>query len=225
VALPMFVQAEPATKDVVARGLVTYLDSNPNSSIAKYLGVYLVGQDNLDGALMGSAYLNNESNESPVYQLAFRINNGLETMVEGYWKGDLPTTASTTDYWCNDRGNDVFVEKAFYNISGTVSTTVSFYMATSTENGLALYTTAPFSTIIDAVSMVTSTLNPTYNSYADAGTNGTQLTRVADGECVVTQQLVTNNNGCDGSVCEAVTSTNRGWTGEWGFKYRYVMDL
>jgi len=222
-----YVKADGNPNDYAVRSLSTYLDAHPDSEVAKLLARVVLTLNGVNPDAIGAARANPESDESPVYGLAYRVAQTNKAIVEKRYHNDLTYSATTTDYWCNNLGVDINVENAYVNIDGTVSSTQTYYIATSTGSGLALYTTIPFSTIIDAKLVATSTVDMVrrLNSNEDQGTNGTQGTVVTNGQCVVVQVLNPYSNGCTGALCEAVTSTNNGHTDSWGFKYNYIKNL
>jgi hypothetical protein len=230
-----YVKADGNPNDYAVRSLATYLDSHPDSQVAVLLAKIVLSLNGVDNNAIGAYRAAPGSDESPVYKLAYRIGQSNLAIVEGWYRGDMPSvatsattvTATTSDYWCNDLGVDADVMYGYIKLTGTVSSTFNLYMATSSANSLPLYTTVPFSTIIDAKQVVTSTASITrlYNSFEDQGTNGSQSTVVATGECVLVKMKNLYNDGCTGALCESVTSSARGWVGTWGFKYKYIKNL
>lgn len=129
--------------------------------------------------------------------------------------------------WRNTTGRKVVVDKAEMRTTGTASSSYLFYVGTSTaaSNTSFDFGTAMFSELIDAPSLATSSPIKVFTSMSDTdqGTNGRGAIEVEDGEYVLfmfrKQDLI---NSCSGSVCEAATSTNRGFNVRWLLEGHYI---
>lgn len=169
--------------------------------------------------------------------------NGSKFVCEGWGRFALPTSTTTASE-VNRIGRDAVVDYAEVELTGTVSSTFYVYVgtATTTETGYANGATGlrprP-DNLIDGYNFVTSSVavdSPdtldTYrniiNSVNDAGTLGINAAPFTSSSAVVLflqNQVAGTNGNCPPGVCEAVTSTNRGYSGFLKYHYRYEIDL
>lgn len=141
-------------------------------------------------------------------------------------EGDL-LAGENQGAWRNTTGRRVVIEYAEMRTTGVASSSYLFYAGTSTTATCTScnFSTANFSELIDAPSLATSSPIKVFNSISDTdqGTNGRGAIEVEDGEYVLfmfrKQDLI---NSCSGSVCEAATSTNRGFNVRWLLKGHYI---
>lgn len=235
------VKAEEPAKDFALRTVSAYLASNPDSNIAQ--GILAVLNKDEAPQDVGVTQLNNESNESPVHRVAFRTENGLGSVVEFWASGNLPSVASatTTDYLdvsgiaAVAKNQEVFITYGDVCLTGTVSSTINVSMGTSTTKFVVWNTSdGEPQGFMDDVNFATSTTNVRFsngyracrNSIKDLGTLGMNEIRLTTSTPYMTVFVQdAYNQGCGGVGCEAVTSTNRGWTGTWLVKGFYRKDL
>ena len=125
--------------------------------------------------------------------------------------------ATTTAYFTNSSGYGMYVDGhgMFVKFSGTVSSTVAVGCGLSTSGtGLAAYTTTPPVDIIAATNVVTSTAGTAAASLVQPAATVVGYTYLPNGSSLLCGWYQPYDNGCSGSKCEAVTSTNRGYTAE-----------
>lgn len=137
------------------------------------------------------------------------------------WTGGQIGARSNQASFRNTTGRTIYVDLAEMVTTGTASSTYQFFVATSTTATRSDNFTDPFSTLIDAFTLATSTTVRAVNSIKDAGTNGRSVIPVTDGQYVLLTFQQTYNNTCNGSLCETATSTNRGFNVNWFLRYHY----
>ncbi len=138
--------------------------------------------------------------------------------------GTINAGANTAS-WKNKTGRKVVITYAEMRTTGTASTTFDFYAATSSAATVSTFDfgAAPFSELIDAKRVATTTAILVVNSIIDQGTNGRGAIEVEDGEFVFLgfrQSFATNS--CNGAWCESATSTNRGFNVRWVLHGHYL---
>lgn len=151
---------------------------------------------------------------------------GTQTIVDEYINGlkvgdrssrwvalSIPAGVNQVGY-VNRTGHGVIVDGVEFLTDGVASSTFKVFAATSTTGvvSTAYDFTRPFSSLIDGEIIATST--PAYKLITSEGATSTVNQRavyVPDGQGVVIGFIQTYGNPCTGSVCEAATSTNRGF--------------
>lgn len=123
--------------------------------------------------------------------------------------------------WTNNTGQTISVQDAEVNTTGTASSTVKFYVGTSTKATVADSfnpATAPFwSQIIDAFSLATGTPSGLWaDNIANHKTSFPGTVNVAAGQSIL---FVADSFCLTTGACETATSTNRGWTSMLNFEY------
>lgn len=132
--------------------------------------------------------------------------------------GTIPL-GSNQGAWCNSGakgvGKTVYVDLARITTSGTASSTMKVYTATSTSATIASDFNAPFGTLINGFNLATSSLATTTGS-TDYRRTGFGIIAVPVGQCVVTQiQAAAASCPTTGGSCESATSTSRGFALDW----------
>lgn len=217
-------------RERVVVSLAGYLDQHPDANVARMLALWLVPdqQDVAQGILL------QQTDESPVNKVCYRDSDGARCIATGWEEITLPTTASTTVAEPNLTGTDVIVDYAETELKGTVSSTVNIYVGVTSSPYVAWDAASgkrPDS-LMDGTSYATSTANIEYsrnyrnlrNSWEDQGTGGVQASRMASSSYFVVF-LQTADTPCPSTQCEAVTSSNRGYTGTARYKYHYSKSL
>lgn len=142
------------------------------------------------------------------------IKPGDQTVI---WKKGTIGAGQNQGSWRNNLGKTVFVDLSEVYTTGTASSSIKIYVATSSSATLSSDFAAPFASGIDGKAVATSTVltNFVYNSSKDAGTNGRHVFPVVSGEYVVTailQDTTACLSGGAGLACESATSTSRGFS-------------
>lgn len=148
-------------------------------------------------------------------------------------------TSQNIDYWTNKTGRTVLIEGTDViqqagtggSSKGYASSTMRISVfATTTISNINPYVSPKVSSstmsnfLIDNVRVATSSpVNYVWNGDIGGGTNATGTIAVPDGSSVVIfLQQGDYQANCTGSVCEAATSTNRGFNLGWFLSGHYV---
>jgi len=121
--------------------------------------------------------------------------------------------------WCNSGvrsvGKTAYVNFAGITTSGTASSTMKVFIATSTTATIASDYVAPFGSLINNFQLATSSLATTTSSI-DYKRAGFGTIPVPVGQCAVVQiQAASVSCPTTGGSCESATSTNRGFSLDW----------
>lgn len=117
--------------------------------------------------------------------------------------------------WRNTTGRTVYIlpeQSSIGYASGTASSSLLFYAATSTASTLSNDYAHPGGLVfgVDGATVATSTAGP--RMFVGTTTDSGAIIPVPDGQYYVFQIQSKNGPSCNGSACEAATSTNRGIT-------------
>lgn len=173
-----------------------------------------------------------------VGSLSFPLHNTPEVFLGGVGAGVSPSynnflnftidgvipAGSNQGFWTNKTGRTVFISDAeVYLPTGSASSSMRVSIGTSTATSITNNYAAPFATLIDNQLLATTTSQTVaLNSLENPGTNGVEVIPVPNGTTVNIIFRQDNPNACTGSVCEAATSTARGFsTVQWFAKGHY----
>lgn len=229
------VQASPEAQDLIVRVLASQVEKTGDSKAIDFLGNFLLGSVAAPAETeLGLNVLQDDDAVSHTFENCLRQFGTNEEWCEGFIEMDIPTVASatTSDAFYNNSGHALIVDYAEVQLTGTVSSTFIVNMGTSTVSAVPVNSTSPPSGLIDGYTFSTSTANVVtdtsyrnlINSHEDQGTLGEQTVQVPDSSYIL---LFLDNNweGCNGSYCESVTSSARGYDGSWRLKYHYIRTL
>ena len=150
-------------------------------------------------------------------------------LVQGHFWTAMPATGvnTSTAFMTNSTGRAVLLDLERFHVqfSGTVSSSVDISCATSTRNGINIYTTELTLPFLTAFRLVTSTVGTTEQGVATPTTT-LGLAYLANTESVVCRWFasVGNSNGCTGAFCESVSSSNRGYNANVFAPWIYAAD-
>jgi hypothetical protein len=156
---------------------------------------------------------------------------GMQEFVDGIKAGDRTSIwrtgtipASTNQSaWCNTQiGKTAYVDIAEMSFTGNASSSMRVSIGTSTASSITNNYTAPYAGLVDNYLLATSTGSTIVaNNIIDNGTNGRGIVGVATSECVNFIFRQDSTGACTGSLCEAATSTARGFNGAWNLRIHY----
>ena len=174
--------------------------------------------------LVGSASVSNVPAPSSFSEIALIDPTYQKKMSQGFAYSDMPATGDTTTtaFITNSTGQTVYLDlnRFVFQYAGTTSSTVDTTCATSTKTGIASYTTTIVNGFLQAYRSATSTVNSN-DLGLGVSTSTRKLATLANGESVICGWASPVSNGCTGAFCEAVTSTNRGYTAQFFVPYFY----
>lgn len=204
----------------------TYLEDNPQDEkrLAGLFGEQLGGEETLGSIRQ---FRDEENSNFRELGLISDITSTQKIKVMGVAVDTMPATgdATTTQFFQNRTGRPIYIDlnETFAQFNGLPSSTVDISMATSTSNGLAAYTTALPNTLIQRFRVATSTVTQSQQGLALATTTA-RTVFLANNEYILWAWYQSFENGCTGAICEAVTSTARGYTATTTVSYYRFID-
>lgn len=234
----------------INEAVVLYALQNPESEMAMVLAKFvLVSEQKVLAGLekeheMAIGVVTDQENQVRTERVCTQFSDSdFKYECVGWGRITLPSTTTTASE-VNRLGRDAIVDHAEVELTGTVSSSLYMYVGTASStyvgyaNGAGGLYPRP-DNLIDGYNFVTSTVavdSPdridTYrniiNSINDAGTLGVNTVPFTSSSAMVVfmQNQVSGTAGlCPGEACEAVTSTNRGYSGFLKYRFRYEIDL
>lgn len=201
----------------------------------KQIGVWVLG---ICAVLGGLAFFGFTPFGKAVVQEAQSFGSVIESNVPWFTNGykygnsnalfsaDMLTLSAGVNQasWQNQTGTTVVVDLGHLVTTGTASSTAWFNVGTSTTatvtNVFTPGTTAPmWSQLVSAFQLSTSTVSGIWaDNIVNHKTNYPAEIMIANGQyLIITANTYCTTNG----ACETATSTTRGWTAQFPFKYHY----
>lgn len=168
--------------------------------------IFLLARPSTSGQSLGAG--GDVETNIPTFVNGLGIGNN-ETLI---YKAPVIGPAQNQASWYNNLGRAVVVEYSEIYFAGTASSSLRASMGTTSAATISNNFAAPFASSVDNALVATGTVNLVINSDFSSSGNGKGSMVVLPGQYFYWFFRQDDGRACTGSVCEAATSTNRGFT-------------